>query len=220
MEKYLLDLGINIGGLVLFFVAVWKAFVPKLGQNLADLITAEAKTKIEETVKHSFQVELETLKATLSKEIKVYEIDYSAFHQKRFEVIIALYEKRATVLGYASDCTLLYIPGKDEKECHQQLIRRWQTFDEEKRNYEVYLKSNKLLIEKELFQLLDYEMRHIWWSCYEYKCEYERTFSFSPLDENEKAKCRNRLLEISNDISIKSNDEHIDTCFEKLISPK
>ncbi len=203
----------------MFFVAVWKVFMPKLGQNLADLITAEAKTKIEETVKHSFQVELETLKASLSKENKLCEIDYSTFHQRRLDVLITLYEERAKMLQSASDCTYLLILGSNEKECLQELTRRWETFVEKARNYDAYRIPNKLLIGEDLFNMLDNEIFKIRQHCVAFKENYRRSLN-SILDEEEKNECRDKLPEISNAVlEILGNDE-MQACFKELVVPK
>ena len=109
-----------------------KKFIGKLGEKVAEVSVSKIKTKIEEEVKQSFRVELEAFKADLSKSNKTHEIDYSKFQQKRFEVVVELYEKLAIMLGAALDFTNLFIPGDNEIEVME---KRSKCFNEAEREF-------------------------------------------------------------------------------------
>ena len=190
-----------------------KKFIGKLGEKVAEVSVSKIKTEIEEEVKQGFRVELETFKADLSKSNKIHEIDYSKFQQKRFDVVVELYEKLAIMIGAASDFTNLFIPGDNETEV---MRNRGKRFNEAKLEFNNYLVLNKLFIEEKLFEELFAQERSIHMLCKQYEdCFFKiRVPGFT---EEERSKLQNQLADIS--CAMPNEFSAIENKLRKLIYP-
>lgn len=190
-----------------------KKFIGKLGEKVAEVSVSKIKTEIEENVKQSFRVELETFKADLSKSNKMHEIDYSKFQQKRFDVVVELYEKLAIMLGAASDFTNLFISGDNEIEV---MKRRGECFDKAERDFNNYLVLNKLFIEEELFEKLSAQKRQIYLLCKQYDDCFSK-IRLPGFTENEKLNLQKQLADIS--CAMPTKLSAIENDLRKLIYP-
>lgn len=190
-----------------------KKFIGKLGEKVAEVSVSKIKTKIEEEVKQSFRVELEAFKADLSKSNKIHEIDYSKFQQKRFEVVVELYEKLAIMLGAALDFTNLFIPGDNEIEV---MKKRSKCFNEAERDLNNYLILNKLFIEERLFEELFAQKQNIKSLCNQYY-DYFRKLRMPGFTEEERLDLQDQLTKIS--VAMPSELSAIENELRKLLYP-
>lgn len=190
-----------------------KKFIGKLGEKVAEVSVSKIKTKIEEEVKQSFRVELEAFKADLSKSNKIQEIDYSKFQQKRFEVVVELYEKLAIMLGAALDFTNLFIPGDNEIEV---MKKRSECFNEAERNLSNYLILNKLFIEERLFEELFAQKQNIKKLCNQYY-DYFLKLRMSVFTEKERLDLQDQQTKIF--VAMPSKLSAIENELRKLLYP-
>ena len=153
LVKEICETAVSLAVLAYPVVKIWGAlfgdsFVTKFGEKIAELSTTKYKTKIEETVRQSFRTELENLKADLSKKNKTYEINYSKFQQKRFDVVVELYYKLTIMLGLASHYTNPFIKGDNEMDVYKKRVK---SYNDAAVDFNNYLILNKLFLDKEFF---------------------------------------------------------------------
>ena len=190
-----------------------KSFVTKFGEKIAEVSTSKIKTKIEETVKQSFRVELETLKASLNKENKTYEINYAKFQQKRFDVVVELYKKLAIMLSEASNYTKIKLPINSPKI----LEEKKKNFYNARVDLVNYLVLNKLFVDPKMVDALKNIINEINSKCKQYESCYQTKY-LSAITEEESTKAINELKEIAS--MIPSKIEHIESEMRKLIFPE
>lgn len=170
-----------------------NSFITKFGDKIAELSTTKYKTKIEETVRQSFRAELETLKADLTKKNKTYEINYSKFQQKRFDVVVELYNKLAIMTGLASHFTNPFIPGVNEKVTFK---KRAKSYNDAATEFNNYLILNKLFLDDDFFNKLFEKHKEINLICKQYEICFNR-LHLSGFSEEEKLKLEQELIDIS-----------------------
>ena len=190
-----------------------KSFVTKFGEKIAEVSTSKIKTKIEETVKQSFRVELETLKASLNKENKTYEINYAKFQQKRFDVVVELYKKLAIMSGAASEYTNLFVPGENKDRVMKDRAIR---FNKACIDFNNYLAVNKLFIEDDLFKELSTHKCKMNDICKQFETCYNK-IQLPGFSEEEIMEFIKELGEISE--ALPNEISNIEKCLRELIFP-
>ena len=190
-----------------------KKFIGKLGEKVAEVSVSKIKTEIEEEVKQGFRVELEAFKADLSKSNKIHEIDYTKFQQKRFDVVVELYEKFTIMLGAALEFTKLFIPGDNPTEVMKQ---RSQYFAETERELNNYLMLNKLFIEEKFFEEMFDQKQRIKSLCNQYYDNFKK-LQMPSFSETVKLKLEEQQVQISGMIPTQLST--IENKLRKLIYP-
>ena len=160
-ETFLLCISFLAASYLLFF----DSFIKEFGKEAAQTLFAEQKTTIEEQIRLGFSKAISDYQAENDKSNKFFEINYSKFQEKRFDVIVELYSKLAVLSMDASHLTDRMDLGRDEEVVVRERVN---AFKNDYSEFIRFLKLNKLFIEEESFLKLMNKSNEINGLCFNY----------------------------------------------------
>ena len=181
------------------YLIFFDTFIKELGKETAKSLMLEKNTTIVEQVKIAFSKELELYKADLLKSNKFFEINYAKFQDKRFDVIVELYAKLATMIGAVYELYRPYESGANEEEVFKEREKKYQECSSD---YENFLEINRLFLDdsfySELYRVID-SLEQLY---NDYKSAFDTKYRKN-LSEQEKSKAENNFSIMTKRLSIR-----------------
>lgn len=143
-ETILLCITFLTASYFLFF----DSFIKEFGKEADQVLFAEQKITIEEQIKLGFRKAISDYQAEKDKSNKFFEINYSKFQEKRFDVILESYSKLAILSMDASHLIDRMDLGRNEEDVEGERV---QVLYDDYLEFTRFLKINKLFFEEESF---------------------------------------------------------------------
>lgn len=222
--------------LTLFLIAsyflFYKSWLTELGKEVAKLSTVEELTRLTETVRKDFQVQMEQYKSKLSEELTLkiepvkselaksnitHQIQFGFLHQERAKVIIELYKKLVELHSAMVNWTNFMHPIiEDAEKESQERTKRANLALHEFRNF--YL-LNKLFFSKTLCIYIDDVFKEYWDKGWDFGYRQERLRS-GQLKKEYFKEYLDDMSKISKELktSLPQKIDELETMFRKLLN--
>lgn len=181
--------------LIASYFIFYQAFLKKIGQKVAELVTEKQLTEIRETVKSEFKSKMETHKAELSLELSKrieplkselakgnisHQIEYGNLYIERTKVIREMYARLQELHSAMAWFTAQLVPVIEDTEKEEQ--ERKERINKALNEFQNYYVINKLFFDKEFCDFVDGIFKTYWDLGWEYGFKSERLKSAGVTD--------------------------------------
>jgi len=148
----------DVGVIGLLVFIVFQTFFGKIGENLADIVTKKELTEIERKVIDRYDRELKMFEALLDKN----KISFTKIYDKRFEVLVELFNKLQYLHGYMAEWTARIKPIMEGEDYEQVAEKQLTDVTKAIHDFRNFCLLNRIFFDKSFNEYLQELNKEVW----------------------------------------------------------